>query len=405
MKSISKNKIFVLLLLLLFNEIIFSQNTNIQNAYNEYRYEDRDGKRTKISKAKEYIDLAYVHETTSNAPKMWNYRSKIYLEIMINHAELDADAVFKATEAYIRCLDKDKKGRSIVRKWTREEDVLDGLIQCGYKLFNSGVADYNAKKYNDAINKYQEIFKIIPLDKDNLLKRGNIVPESIYKNMYLASFQLKDLEMQIDFLQKSIDISTNDPSIYVYISKAYEEKGDLDKSLSYLQDGKDLFESEPMLINSEIDLLIKMGESNQQIINKLSQAIEFDDLNDILYVIRASRYMDEELFDEAEEDLNFVINEIDPNSIIAMEHFTELYNLQIMKLENKIKFDKLSNSQTKLIKNNLNELYSKTLPYLIKYVENYPDSKPGLNNLATIYYKLGMEKESMETRDKLNLLK
>ena len=76
-----------------------------------------------------------------------------------------------------------------------------------------------------------------------------------------------------------------------------------------------------------------------------------------------------------------------------------------MKLENKIKFDKLSNSQTRLIKNSLNDLYSKALPYLIKYVENYPESKPGLNNLATIYYKLGMEKQSMETRDKLNSLK
>ena len=55
-----------------------------------------------------------------------------------------------------------------------------GIIQCGYNLFNSGTDDYNNQKYNNAIKKYNEIFRIIPLDKDNLLKRGNIVPMKHY---------------------------------------------------------------------------------------------------------------------------------------------------------------------------------------------------------------------------------
>ena len=134
----------------------FSQSKNIQNAYNSYRQET-DGVKTKLAEAKDFIDLAYNHESTSTDPKMWNYRSKIYLEIMLKSPEIDANAVFEATEAHIRCLDRDKKGRIAVRKWTTEEDVLNGLVQCGYNLFNTGVDDYNAKSFSTAIKKYKEI--------------------------------------------------------------------------------------------------------------------------------------------------------------------------------------------------------------------------------------------------------
>ena len=205
---------------------------------------------------------------------MWNYRAQIYLEIIQNHSDLDENAVFEATEAHIRCLDRDKKGRVVVRKWTREEDVLNGIIQCGYNLFNSGTDDYNNQKYNNAIKKYNEIFRIIPLDKDNLLKRGNIVL-GCYKNMYLASLQLDDEESQIEYLQKSIDLNTNDPMIYYYMSSVYSKKEELQNALNYIQLGLEKFPSEIVLINSEIDLLMKMGSSTEDIIKKLTDAYRY----------------------------------------------------------------------------------------------------------------------------------
>ena len=58
------------------------------------------------------------------------------MQIALKEPEIDKDAILKATEAYIKCLQRDKKGRVVVRKWTAEEDVLSALVQCGYKLFN-----------------------------------------------------------------------------------------------------------------------------------------------------------------------------------------------------------------------------------------------------------------------------
>lgn len=393
--------------------VSFSQSKNVQNAYNAFRQE-KDGEKTKIAEAKHFIDLAHQHESTSNDPKMWNYRAQIYLEIMSKHSSLDENAVFKATEAHIRCLDRDKKGRIVVRKWTREEDILNGLVQCGYNLFNSGVDDYNNKKYTQSIKKNKEIFKIIPLDKDNLLKRGNIVPDAIYKNLYLASLQLEDVESQIEYLQNSIDLNTNDPMIYYYMSSVYSKKEEFQNALDYIQKGLEQFPSEIVLINSEIDLLMKMGSSTEDIISKLSDAIDIDNSNEILYIIRSQMHSKLGNTTEAEKDLLEAL-EINSESASANNNLASLYlsmTEPLVKELNDTHYSK--SSKISSLENRIEDLHKKALPFLIKYTSikskeveagtgNY--DKAALNTLATIYYGLGMDKESTEVRTFLNSLK
>ena len=93
----------ITVLLLAVNIMSFAQKHNIVNASIALRNEN-------YAEAKQYIDEAYEAESTANAPKMWNYRAPIYLQIALKEPALDKDAVFKATEAHIKCLQKDKKG-------------------------------------------------------------------------------------------------------------------------------------------------------------------------------------------------------------------------------------------------------------------------------------------------------
>ena len=51
--------------------------------------QEKDNIKTKITEAKHFIDLTYESEETSNNPKMWYYRSQIYLEIFDNHPQVD----------------------------------------------------------------------------------------------------------------------------------------------------------------------------------------------------------------------------------------------------------------------------------------------------------------------------
>ena len=392
-------KIILSLLISSFTLVAFSQSKNVQNAFNSFRQEN-------FAEAKYFIDLAAINESTANDAKMWNYRAKIYLEIMQKYPDIDENAVFEATESHIRCLDRDKKGRISVRKWTREEDILSGLIACGYNLFNSGVEDYNAKEYKNALRKYDEIFRIIPLDKDNLLERGNINENSIYKNQYLAALQLEDIDAQLDYLGKSIENNTEDPTIYYYISNIYSEKGDLNLALEYILKGREKFSNEIILINTEIDLSMKMGKSTQEIVSKLSDAIDLDNSNEVLYIIRSQMYS--KLNDNvlAEKDLISALS-INPESSSANNNLASLYlsmTEPLVKERNNLGY-----RETKKIDNldsKIEELQKKSLPFLVKYISLKEIvgefDKAALNTLASIYYNLGMEKESTETRSKLN---
>ena len=395
-------KIILSLLISSFTLVAFSQSKNVQNAFNSFRQEN-------FAEAKYFIDLAANNELTANDAKMWNYRAKIYLEIMQKYPDIDENAVFEATESHVRCLDRDKKGRISVRKWTREEDVLSGLIACGYNLFNSGVEDYNAKEYKNALKKYDEIFRIIPLDKDNLLERGNINKNSIYKNQYLAALQLEDIDAQLDYLGKSIENSTEDPTIYYYISNIYSEKGDLNLALEYILKGRKKFSNEIILINTEIDLSMKMGKSTQEIVSKLSDAIDLDNSNEVLYIIRSQMYS--KLNDNvlAEKDLISALS-INPESTSANNNLASLYlsmTEPLVKERNNLGYresKKIDNLDSKI-----DELQKMSLPFLVKYISlkevDGEFDKAALNTLASIYYNLGMEKESTQIRSKLNSLK
>jgi len=153
-------KVILTLVLTVITTLIFAQKHNVVNASIALRNEE-------YSDAKKYIDEAYETESTANEPKMWNYRAPIYLQIALKEPTLDTEAAFKATEAHIKCLQKDKKGRVVVRKWTTEEDILAGLIQCGYKLFNVAIDKYNAEDYKGSLKYYNAIFDIIPLDAED----------------------------------------------------------------------------------------------------------------------------------------------------------------------------------------------------------------------------------------------
>ena len=92
-----------------------------------------------------------------------------------------------------------------------EDNIYDGLLKCGLNLFNTAVEDYNSKDYHLSIKKNNEIFKILPLDKDSMLmKNYRITPSSIYKNMFLAALQLDDVESQVEYLQKSMLVFDGD---------------------------------------------------------------------------------------------------------------------------------------------------------------------------------------------------
>ena len=65
---------------------------------------------------------------------------------------------------------KKKNKILIYKKWPKEE-VLEGLVQCGYQLFNRATEEYNAGNYKNSLKHYTVIFDIMPFDEEDQLKK------------------------------------------------------------------------------------------------------------------------------------------------------------------------------------------------------------------------------------------
>ena len=375
--------------------VTFAQKHNIVNASIALRNEN-------FVEAKQYIDEAYNNESTSNEAKMWNYRSKIYLEIAKQHKELDSEAIFKATEAHLKCMQKDKKGRVIVRKWTAEEDVLSGLVNCGYLLFNAAIDSYNTEDYKASLKYYSIIFDIIPYDSEDQLKRGNITKETILFNSFFSSNKMKDNAKSKELLQELININFNEPAIYIHMSNIYMDEENSDKALEYLALGREMFEMDQGLVNTEINLYIQLGRTSE-LIGKLGEALELDPENDLLLFNRGTIYDQQGDFTNAEADYKASL-------VINPDAFGTNYNLGALYFNTAIEQNNKANATSnnavyKNLKAKAEGLFSKALPYLEKAYEIDSKDKNTLLSLKQLYYMNGDYQKSEEMKKEIEGLK
>ena len=400
-----KKAIFTILLAAI-SSIAFAQKQNITSAailLKQYSSEkDTSVQTLKIKEAKEFIDQAFANESTSNEPKMWNYRAPIYLQIALKKPSLDEDAILKATEAHIKCLQKDEKGRIIVRKWTTEEDILAGLIQCGYKLFNVAIDKYDAQDYTGALKYYNAIFDIISLDAEDQLKRGNITKETILYNSFFASSKMKDNATSKKLLQQLIDINFNEPAIYIHMSNVFLEDKNTDKALEYLKLGRNMFEGDQSLINTEINLYIQLGRTSE-LIEKLGEAIALDGENDLLYFNRGTIYDQEGDFVNAEKDYKASLA-INPDAFGTNYNLGALYFNAGVAINNKAN-DTSSNKIFEKLKKEAEASFAKALPFLETAYELNGEDKNTLLSLKQLYYLSGDYKKSEEMKKQIEELK
>ena len=397
-----KNGILTLVLLVI-TTFTFAQSHNVTSGaiiFKQYNSEkDKLVKANKIKEAKEFIDKAYNNESTSNEPKMWMVRAKIYKIISFNYSDLDDKAIFKATASHLKCMQPHpkKKNKIIIYKKWDEKEVFNGLIQCANKLFNLAVEAYQEGDFQESLNLYEPIYKVIELDDEGQLKSIKITTESLLYNSYLAARALKNNELSKNFLQKLMDINSKKPSIYSSMSDIYLEEGDNESALEYLSLGREMFKIDQGLINSEIDLYLKLGKSDE-LIEKLSNAIELDSSNDIFYVIRGTCYQNRGDIKKAIFDYNKAL-EINSEQATALNNISSCYLLQaepIIKEMNNLPLSQTSKFNK--LKLDLRSLYLKTLPFLKKYLELIPNDKQILNVLVEVYTKLEMYKEAKEVK-------
>ena len=177
------------------------------------------------------------------------------------------------------------------------------------------------------------------------------------------------------------------------MSDILQEEGNDDDALKYLSLGRDYFENDPVLINSQINLYIKLNRTDE-LIDKLSDAIELDDMNDLLFFNRATVYDQKGMLDEAIIDYKKSI-ELNPDNFNSNYNLGALFfnmGVELRNEANNSSSDKLYNK----LKKESEVFFDDALPYLETSLSLDPNDKNTLLSLKQLYYLKGDYKKSKE---------
>ncbi|MCH8904817.1 MAG: tetratricopeptide repeat protein [Bacteroidetes bacterium] len=378
---------------------VFAQKFLVQSAANYLDYDELD-------KAKTAIDKAHLHDKTNNDPKMWYYRGQVYFAIHYDTTGFDKlsdDAIAIAAKSFVNCIATDKNLRHI-------DIAKDMMSRSGVGCYNAGIEAYMAGEYEKAIHNYMAIFDIFPVEIEHdmdaklLLKRRNITRAGLYYNSYLASSKMDDDKRSKDYLEKLIEMNYNEPLIYIYMGRMYMKEGDTTKALEYVEMGRDYFEEDPDLITEELNIYIMQGNVEILIV-KLTEAIELDPENKLLYFNRVTLYENRGETDKAEADYMAAI-ELDEKYFYANYNLGALYYNQAVELIQKlddINFLKQKSLYEK-IEGQADGLFKKSIPSLENALEIKPKDRNTLIALKEIYARTGDLANSTDMRRRLQEL-
>ncbi|HKR06729.1 MAG TPA: tetratricopeptide repeat protein [Bacteroidia bacterium] len=398
-----KNKLIVFLLL--FSLKSFSQSNNVQSAINYFKGYERGGKNKQgeIANAKRFIDMSAEDASTANDPKMWYYKGKIYHAIDSDSSsainQIDDNAAGKAATSFINFL------KTATKKYDAEITEANDLVWIsGVGLFNRAGEAYNKSDFERAAKYYNEIFDILPLDKNNNMKRNNITPDVLNLNLYYVYKKAKNPDKSKEYLQKLIDAKYNDPVIYLNMSRIYLDQKDTVKALSCIEQGRKIFEENPNLISEEINIYMAQGKTDV-LISKITDAIAATPDNEQLYFNRGTLYKNNNQNDKAIDDFKKAI-ELKP------DYFDANYNLgatyfnmagELVNKANKIPPDK--QKEYNEAKTKADAKFKEAQPFLEKAYELNPKDKNTVNSLKQLYARIGDLKKAEEMKKVLEELK
>ena len=100
------------------------------------------------------------------------------------------------------------------KKWFDKDDINSKVTKAGVALFNKGVELHSAGNHQEALNLYNKIFDLIPLDEAGNLSRSNVTKESVWFNSFFVAYDMKDYTLGKNYLQKLIDVAYEEPKIF-----------------------------------------------------------------------------------------------------------------------------------------------------------------------------------------------
>lgn len=399
----------------------FAQNVKIVNAKNYLRDFSESKDIESLNKAKENIDLAAAHVDTKDLPKTQTLKAQVYLTIFENTLRLETEkltatvtdpnkrnlAAYQAAnssslaDAFAGCTASkanDPKGN-----YTSEVNSYIAKIASHYE--NKAIADYNAKKYADALPSFEKAYEINGSKDTTTLGNCALVADraAIYDKAKL-------------YYQKMIDNKQGFGNTYSSLVNVYLNMKDSVGAMEVLKKGRATYPNDINLVITETNYFLKTNNSKEAL-NNLNIALAAKPKDANLYLVRGNIYDNlanpkdaankdmtkpkdyETLIGQAEADYKKAI-ELKP------DYFDALYNLGVLYNNHGVALSKIAdqitdNAKYKAANDLATEEFKKALPVLEKALEVSPKDKNTMYALKQIYARTQQPEKVKEINEKL----
>lgn len=336
-----------------------------------------------------------VQEITANGAKQEFGPSKIDL------ASYQNTSTAPLAEAYAACL----LSKTLDTKGNYASEVANYIANIAIHYDNKAIADYNAKKYADALPSFEKSYEIKG-SKDTLT----------LANCALVADRAAIYDKAKMYYQKMIDAKLGYGNTYSSLVNVYLNMKDSVGAMEVLKKGRAMYPNDINLVITETNYFLKTNNSKEALNNlNIALAAKPNDAN--LYLVRGNIYDNlanpkdaankdvekpkdyENLMKTAETDYKKAI-ELKP------DYFDALYNLGVLYNNHGVALSKVADQITDNAKyKTANEIataeFSKALPILEKALEVNPKDKNTMYALKQIYARTQQPEKVKEINEKL----
>lgn len=355
----------------------------------------------KLDKAVEAIEQSIdandpKTESSLTWPRTWEVRGEIYQAVFQskdeNFKKLSNDPLTVAYDSYMKALqldDKDRFSKSVKIKLT----LLIG------DLTNQAVAAFNDETYEIALKSFEQIMAIeqTPVYKADA---PNAVDTVIIFNAGLAAYNAKSYDKAINYYKEAAKYKYNGAKTYSLIANSYFQKKDTVAGLNVLQDGLKEYSDTGILLVEIINVYLNSNKVDDAM-KYLDIAIAQDPKNSTYYFAKGTLY---DKLQKPEEASACYLKAIEYKE----DYFDAYYNLGALYYNKGVKQVDVANlvpssqpDKYEEEKNKADIEFKKAIPYMEKAHEINPTEKFTLESLKTLYYRLKMLDKHAEIIEKM----
>ena len=353
----------------------------------------------KILSAKKYIDAALDKQNETNAlkakdvPKLWRYRSEIYITYMMMAAtddEVKADVEKNAEameEAVIGSAKKCKKTDAKKDHWIPLSQKMN-LMRWG--LASAGVQLFNDKKYDDAYEAFvgaSDIADLIEME-DSL---------SFY-NAGLACEKLNKYDEAEMYYAKCVALDYQGALTHVLLAQAQDKQGKSEESNKTLEAALLRYPSNMDLIKEQLNGFL-LAEEYDKAEESMAKVIAKEPNNKILHFSIGTIYDNLKRYGDAEKAYDAALS-IDPDYFDALYSKGVSYFNQAVELYDKVQTLTDVVEQDRDLKT-AEGLMNKAMPVLEKAHGINAEDRNTMTALKQIYGRLGLDEKWSAMKKKL----